>query len=123
MMTFFIIIHLFVSFLLIGIVLIQGGKGAELGSAFGGGSSQTLFGGRGAATFLNTLTTAVAVIFMLTSLLLAIFSVRQKSIVSERTVTQERTIPAPTKGVTPGAGGVKPVPRKGAPAAKPADKK
>ncbi|RMG04426.1 MAG: preprotein translocase subunit SecG [Nitrospirae bacterium] len=109
MFTLLIIIHLIVCFFLIGVVLIQGGKGAELGSAFGGGSSQTLFGGRGAATFLSKLTTVVAVIFMITSLLLAVISVKQKSVIKEvPTATQGKTVPAPSKGVTPAGGGVKP---------------
>ena len=55
---------------LILIVLLQTGKGASMGAAFGG-SSQTIFGSSGASTFLTKLTTAVAVVFMLTSLLLA----------------------------------------------------
>ncbi len=80
MFTFLLGVHVLVCVILIGIVLVQGGKGAELGSAFGGGSSQTLFGGRGAATFLGKATTIVAVIFMITSLLLAIISVRQSSV-------------------------------------------
>jgi preprotein translocase subunit SecG len=78
-------IHILVSLFLIFIVLVQGGKGAELGAAFGGGSSQTLFGGRGAATFLNKATTIVAVVFMLTSLLLAIVSVRGTTVIKSTT--------------------------------------
>jgi preprotein translocase subunit SecG len=53
------------------IVLLQTGKGADMGAAFGGGSSQTLFGSSGASTFLTKATTFAAVIFMLTSLSLA----------------------------------------------------
>lgn len=83
MATFFLVIHIIVSFLLIFIVLVQGGKGADMGAAFGGGSSQTVFGGRGAATFLNKMTTGVAVVFMLTSLLLAISAVKGKSVVRQ----------------------------------------
>ena len=56
------------------VVLLQAGKGAGMGSAFGGGSSQTVFGSGGPATFLGKATTAVAVIFMLTSLSLSYFS-------------------------------------------------
>ena len=56
------------------IVLLQTGKGADMGAAFGGGSSQTLFGSTGASTFLSKATTAAAVIFMLTSLALAYIS-------------------------------------------------
>jgi preprotein translocase subunit SecG len=66
-------IHILVCLSLIGIVLIQGGKGAEVGAAFGAGSSGTVFGATGAQSFLSKLTTGAAVIFMLTSLALAIF--------------------------------------------------
>ncbi|KPA18926.1 preprotein translocase subunit SecG [Candidatus Magnetomorum sp. HK-1] len=61
------IIHIFVSIALIMIVLLQTGKGADMGIAFGGGSSQTLFGTTGAGTFLSKSTTVIAVIFMLTT--------------------------------------------------------
>lgn len=64
-----------VCFFLIFIVLIQSGKGAELGAAFGG-SSQTLFGARGAATFFSKMTTIAAVVFMLTSLTLAVITAK-----------------------------------------------
>jgi len=56
------------------IVLFQSGKGADMGAAFGGGSSNTLFGSSGASTFLGKATTVAAVIFMLTSLGLAYMS-------------------------------------------------
>jgi len=56
------------------IVLLQTGKGADMGAAFGGGSSQTLFGSTGASTFLSKATTVAAVVFMLTSLILAYLS-------------------------------------------------
>jgi len=69
--TVLIIIHVIVSVALIMIVLLQTGKGADMGAAFGGGSSQTLFGSSGASTFLTKATTCAAVIFMLTSLTLA----------------------------------------------------
>jgi preprotein translocase subunit SecG len=77
MITLVLVIHVLVCFFLIFIVLLQGGKGAELGAAFGG-SSQTLFGSRGAATFLSKLTTAAAVVFMLTALLLSLAAVKGK---------------------------------------------
>lgn len=63
--------HVIVSIALIMIVLLQTGKGADMGAAFGGGSSQTLFGSTGASTFLGKMTTVAAVVFMLTSLSLA----------------------------------------------------
>lgn len=104
MTTLVLIIHLIVCFFLIFIVLIQSGKGAELGAAFGG-SSQTLFGARGAATLFSKLTTVAAVVFMLTSLTLAVFTSRSTSVVKETAPVsseQQSTVPqypaGPVKG-------------------------
>jgi len=74
MYTLLIIIHVVVSLALILIVLLQTGKGADMGAGFGGGSNQTIFGSRGAATFLSKITTGAAIMFMLTSLSLAIMT-------------------------------------------------
>ena len=71
MSSVLIIIHIVVCVALILIVLLQTGKGADMGAAFGGGSSQTLFGSTGASTFLSKATTGAAIIFMITSLGLA----------------------------------------------------
>ena len=71
MTTVFIVLHVAVCIALIMIVLLQTGKGADMGAAFGGGASQTLFGSTGASTFLGKATTVVAVVFMITSLWLA----------------------------------------------------
>jgi preprotein translocase subunit SecG len=71
MSLFIVIIHVVVCIALILIVLLQTGKGADMGAAFGGGASQTLFGTTGASTFLTKMTTGAAVVFMLTSLTLA----------------------------------------------------
>jgi preprotein translocase subunit SecG len=73
MLTFLIILHVLVCVALIVIVLLQGGKGAEVGAAFGGGGSQTVFGASGGASFMSKLTTSAAIVFMLTSLTLAYF--------------------------------------------------
>jgi len=73
-----IILHVIVCIAIIMIVLLQTGKGADIGAAFGGGSSQTLFGSTGASTFLSKATTVVAVIFMITSLSLAYISSHKK---------------------------------------------
>lgn len=81
MYTLIVILHLTVSIFLIFIILIQSSKGAEIGAAFGG-STQTLFGSRGAATFMNKLTTVAAIVFMLTSLSLAVLSINRGSVVS-----------------------------------------
>ena len=98
-----IIIHVIVSLFLIAVILLQSGKGAELGAAFGGGSSHTLFGSRGAATFLNKMTTVAAVVFMLTSLTLAVVTSKGGSVVKKTPVTEgTKSIPAasgPIQGV------------------------
>ena len=68
------ILHVVVSFFLIGVVLLQSGKGAEMGASFGSSGSQSVFGAGGGTTFLSKMTTGAAVIFMLTSLTLAYIS-------------------------------------------------
>ncbi len=73
MYTFTVVVHVTVCFLMIAAILLQAGKGAEIGAAFGG-SSQTVFGSRGPANFLSKVTVAAAVIFMVTSLTLAYLS-------------------------------------------------
>ena len=85
MSIFLIFIHVVVCIALILIVLLQTGKGADMGAAFGGGSSQTLFGSTGASTFLSKATTVAAIVFMLTSLTLAYIAGGKitKSVVSD----------------------------------------
>jgi preprotein translocase subunit SecG len=77
------------------IVLLQTGKGADMGAAFGGGSSQTLFGSTGASTFLSKATTGAAIVFMVTSLGLAYLSSHRggDSIITEA-VPIEQQLPA-----------------------------
>jgi preprotein translocase subunit SecG len=74
MTIFLTTLHVMVCLILIVVVLLQRGKGAEIGAVFGGGSGSTLFGSRGAGNFLTKLTTGAAVVFMLTSLSLAYFA-------------------------------------------------
>ena len=78
-----VVLHLIVCVLLILIVLLQAGKGADMGATFGAGASQTVFGSGGAAPFLTKLTTGVAVIFMVTSIGLTILGSKasRKSVV------------------------------------------
>jgi len=71
MTIFLTVLHVLACLFLIVIVLLQRGKGAEMGAMFGGGAGATVFGSRGAGNFLTRMTTAAAVIFMLTSLTLA----------------------------------------------------
>jgi len=77
MSVLLIFLHVIVCIALIMIVLLQTGKGGDMGAAFGGGSSQSLFGSTGASTFLSKATTVAAVVFMITSLALAYMSSNQ----------------------------------------------
>lgn len=90
--TLLTIVHIVVCLFLVGIVLLQHGKGADIGATFGG-SSQSLFGTEGPLPLLNKITTAVAIIFMLTSVTLAYISSQSSSssVMSEISVSQ----PAP----------------------------
>ena len=74
-----IITHVIACLALIMIVLLQTGKGADMGAAFGGGGSQTLFGSSGASPFLGKVTTVIAIVFMLTSFSLAYISTHKHS--------------------------------------------
>jgi preprotein translocase subunit SecG len=76
MLILLVILHVIVCLFLIGVVLIQQGKSADLAGAFGGQGSQTAFGPRGAANLLTRLTTYSAIIFMLTSIGLTIMMSR-----------------------------------------------
>lgn len=84
MTTLITALHITVCILLILIVLLQSGKGAEMGVSIGGGGSQTLFGASGPATILTKITTVIAIVFMVTSLTLAYFSGQkaEKSIIT-----------------------------------------
>jgi preprotein translocase subunit SecG len=72
------IVHVLACIFLVLVVLLQTGKGADMGAVFGG-SSSTVFGSSGAGTFLSRLTTATAIVFMLTSLSLTYFSARRNT--------------------------------------------
>lgn len=98
------ILHVIMCLILIAMVLLQTGKGASMGAAFGGGSN-TVFGAAGPASFLNKLTTVAAVVFMVTSFTLAILSSRatDASRVLDAPVQQEETVeetPAPAADET-----------------------
>jgi preprotein translocase subunit SecG len=91
MVIFVVIIHIIVSLFLIGVVLLQQGKSADLAGAFGGQGSQTAFGPRGAANLLTKLTTYSAICFMLTSLSLTVLLARSSaghSVLSDTKTTQ-----------------------------------
>ena len=106
MTTLLTIIHIFVSLFLIVIVLLQHGKGASMGAAFGG-SSQTVFGTEGPLPLLNKITTWAAIVFMLTSISLAYMSTRvgDGSVMKEvAPIAEPQSTPIPL----PGADGTAP---------------
>jgi len=90
-------LHVLVSVILLLVVLLQSGRAADLAGAFGGAGSQTAFGPRGAATFLSKATTFLAVVFMVTSLALAIFASSRQA----QSVVQETTPPATQQSEQP----------------------
>ncbi len=100
-------IHVLVCFILILVVLLQSGKGADLAGAFGGGGTQTAFGSRGPASFLSKATTVAAVMFMLTSIALSgltggAITTGPKSILEN---TKGAAAPAPERPAAPAPAG------------------
>ncbi len=87
-------LHVVVCVILILVVLLQSGKGADLAGAFGGGATQTAFGSRGPASFLSKLTTGAAIVFMLTCLGLSLTGTKEQA----RSVMDEtKAVQAPAK--------------------------
>lgn len=107
------ILHILVSIGLILVVLLQTGKGAEVGAVFGG-SSSTIFGSSGAGNFLTRLTTVMAIVFMMTSLTLGYFTARRPSatIFDNRAPAVEPRAPVVPQAPQqqPGAGGAQSTP-------------
>lgn len=110
--VFVLVVHVIVCIALILIILLQTGKGADIGAAFGGGSSQTVFGSGGGATFLSKVTIGAAVIFMLTSIVLSYFAdrgltLKEKSIMTgETSVKIEQTVPVDSNATSAPNGAV-----------------
>jgi preprotein translocase subunit SecG len=119
--VFITIVHVVVSIALILIILLQTGKGADIGAVFGGGSSQTVFGSSGAATFLSKVTIGAAVVFMITSIFLTYFAGRpgtitEKSVISGETTSGPMEVPVPPAQM-PGTGPAVPaIPQSSVPA-------
>jgi preprotein translocase subunit SecG len=95
LLYFVIVLHVIVCLFLIGVVLLQQGRSADLAGAFGGQGSQTAFGPRAAANVLTRLTTWSAVIFMLTSISLTVLFVRSNG--SHSVLQNTSPISAPAK--------------------------
>jgi len=94
--TLILVAHIVVAIALIALVLVQQGKGADAGAAFGSGASATMFGSRGSASFLSRTTGILATVFFLTSLTLAYFATQTsapKSVIER--VQAEKPIEVP----------------------------
>src|SRR3989304_5002763 len=89
------ILHAFLCFAIVGLVLLQRGKGADAGAGFGAGASGTVFGARGSATFFSKLTAVLATLFFVTSMSLAWFATRPRVEAPDSIVDKLVTDPAP----------------------------
>ena len=125
MLTLLTIIHVLAALILILVVLLQSARGTDMAGAFGGMGSQTAFGPRGTTTFLSKTTAALAAVFMVTSLSLAVLSNRYRS--SNSILKGEKAAPAAPQSTQPLQGapeGIKqsviPVPASGSTPAAPA---
>lgn len=113
-----IALHVLIALAIIGLVLLQHGKGADMGSGFGGGASSSLFGATGSANFLSRATAVLATLFFLTSLGLAYLATNKPKTGGGvlDAVKKEMTVPAKPEAEKPAAETAKPAPAEGAPA-------
>jgi preprotein translocase subunit SecG len=98
MQTILLLAHVVIAIALIALVLLQHGKGADAGAAFGSGASSTVFGSRGSTSFLSRATGALAAGFFMTSLVLAYFATTSSApeSVVERVQIEEVQLPEPS---------------------------
>jgi len=121
MHTFLVILQVLVGVALVGLILLQHGKGADAGAAFGSGASGTVFGSRGSANFLSRATAWLATVFFCASLALAylVHGTREPNSVVDRVGQPAAPASAPAPVLPPDAA---PAPAVPAPAADPAQK-
>lgn len=99
METFILVLHVVVALVIIGLIMLQQGKGAEMGASFGSGSSQTIFGAVGTGNLFSRLTAIMVAVFFVTSTSLAVLS-KQKSKIDDHFLapaTETTAAPADTK--------------------------
>ena len=124
METLLLVIHRLAALALVGRVLLQHGKGADVGAAFGSGSAGSVFGASGSANFLSRATAIAALVFFLTSLGLTYFSgtrSEHKGVMATHPATEEKSLPAQIPTTTPAAP-TAPAAGQSAPAADPGSK-
>lgn len=105
---FTITLHIIACIFLIGVVLLQQGKGQDLASAFGGGGTQTAFGPRGSANVLSRATTILAGLFMITSLALSLMQPHEASVLDKVKGAEPAATPKPS--AKPSAAAASPAP-------------
>jgi len=104
METFVWMVHIIASLTVVGLVLLQHGKGADMGAAFGSGSSGSLFGASGSANFLSRATAVAVTVFFLTSMGLTYFSFSKQNAplaIKEQKSAQPQVPVVPEKPATP----------------------
>src|SRR5688572_29941109 len=117
--TFVLVIHVLVAVAIVGLVLLQHGKGADVGAAFGGGASGSVFGSTGSANFLSRATAVLAVVFFLTSMGLTYLSTRKpenRGVMAPQSTPAKPApgqIPVPGAPVEPKAAAPQPQPQPG----------
>jgi len=123
METLVLVIHVLAALALVGLILLQHGKGADVGAAFGSGASGSLFGASGSANFLSRTTAIIAIVFFVTSLGLTYFSslkTEYKGVMAVPPAAPAQSLPAQIPPTAP-AGPAAPSPAGQAAPAAPAD--
>ncbi|TMH25459.1 MAG: preprotein translocase subunit SecG [Betaproteobacteria bacterium] len=123
--TVLIVLHVLVALAIIGLVLLQHGKGADMGSGFGGGASGSLFGATGSANFLSRTTAVLAALFFILSLALAYTATRKPAEEGGGVIDvirQQQQVPAPSQKPAADVPKPEPQPQGAAPAQPPSDK-
>lgn len=90
------IVHLLVALAIIGLILMQQGKGAEMGASFGAGASQTLFGSGGSGNFFSRMTALLVAIFFVTSFALAVIAKKQADVTEDVSFSTSEEVELPT---------------------------
>jgi preprotein translocase subunit SecG len=118
--TILFVLQIVVAIALCGLILLQHGKGADMGAAFGSGSSGSLFGAAGSANFLSRTTAILAAVFFLTSLgLTYLGTTHVKAGNTQQGVMQDAPVTKAVEGPAPATGGPAPTPAPATPAAPP----
>ena len=104
MQTFVLVVHIILAVLMIVLILVQHGKGADAGASFGGGGAATVFGASGSGNFLTRLTAVLTALFFITSLTLAVFAKKQSTdAYSLNAISSAPTVPAKLSETSPTA--------------------